>query len=205
MPVDYLDLNTRLADSITQLRCQVPLNFFTAELSYAGEQWLDFQLCSVSRKQRAFLNESIARVTFLHAHLIGFSVSPRRNQRERLAYRPETEQTNPVLPLNSFNTLGLQPAFNGITDVRGYEPEVRYTVLISGDALTVVCNKQVMFALFSTAGNRDVLGMRIDTVFDEFSDRFQRVSLRQRNNRNGMPIVPDAELAGLALLFPLFG
>jgi len=44
----------------------------------------------------------------------------------------------------------------------------------------------------------------VDAVLDELGHRFQRIALRQRDDRNRVPVVADAEIAAGGYLCGLF-
>lgn len=51
--------------------------------------------------------------------------------------------------------------------------------------------------MFLAPGDGNRLGMRIDAVFDEFRNRFQGVALRQRDDPNRIPVVPNSQLTAV--------
>src|SRR5258708_6976801 len=54
-----------------------------------------------------------------------------------------------------------------------------------------------MRVVLLAAGDRDGLRMRIDTVLDELRDRFQGIALRERDDADRVPIIPDAQFAAI--------
>ncbi len=50
------------------------------------------------------------------------------------------------------------------------------------------------------ARDRDGRRVRIDAVLDEFGDRFQGITLRERDDADRVPIIPDAQLAAVFAL-----
>src|ERR1700691_6229961 len=48
--------------------------------------------------------------------------------------------------------------------------------------------------------DRDRLCVRVNAVLDEFGDGLQRITLRQRDNPDGVPVVPNAQLTAVLTL-----
>src|SRR5216683_5435678 len=48
--------------------------------------------------------------------------------------------------------------------------------------------------------DRDRLCVRINAVLDEFGDGFQRITLRERDDPDCVPVIPDAQLAAVLTL-----
>jgi hypothetical protein len=42
--------------------------------------------------------------------------------------------------------------------------------------------------------------MRIDAVLDEFSNRFERIALRERDDSYGVPVIANTQLAAILTL-----
>ena len=68
---------------------------------------------------------------------------------------------------------------------------------IAGNALPVILDLEVMAAFAATANDRDIRCARIDGVLHQLSDGLQRIRLRQRNDRDRIPVVADAQFATL--------
>ena len=75
--------------------------------------------------------------------------------------------------------------------------KVRPSVRIAGNALTVIPDLQVVAAFAATANDRDIRCAGIDGILDQLGDGLQRIRLRQRNDRDRIPVVADAEFAPL--------
>src|ERR1700689_3757815 len=54
-----------------------------------------------------------------------------------------------------------------------------------------------MCAVFPAASDGDGLCVRIDAVLDEFGNRLERVALRQSDNSNRIPVIPDSQFAAV--------
>src|SRR6185437_11446509 len=123
--------------------------------------------------------------------------------RERLADRPEREQPDTKLALQaSAVSIRLQMPFDGIANVGSHILEVRDTFRVTGDAVTVVFNREVMLAMFTTARNRDRLCVCVDRVLDELGNRLQGIALRQSDDADRVPVVADTQFAALGILCP---
>src|SRR6266403_1500335 len=62
-----------------------------------------------------------------------------------------------------------------------------------------------MRAMLLAPSNRNGPRMRVDAVLDKFSDRFERIALRERNDPNRIPVVTNAQLAAVLALYFHFG
>ena len=58
-----------------------------------------------------------------------------------------------------------------------------------------------MLTLFLAADDRNAGGLRIDAIFNEFSNRFQGIILGQRDDRDGVPIITNAQMAPVFFSF----
>ena len=76
-------------------------------------------------------------------------------------------------------------------------PEVRQPVRIARDALAIVLHRQIVFAVLTTARDDNGLGVCIDAVLDKLSDGLERVALRERDDADGIPIIPDPQFTTL--------
>src|SRR6266498_3858859 len=138
-------------------------------------------------------------------HLVGASVLTGRAQQKLFAQRPEAQQADAELALQSPRALRFQPPLDGVADVRGHVVEIRLAVRILADALTVVLHPQVMLSLLLASRDDDRFSARIDAVLDQLSHRLQRVALRQRDDRDRIPVIADAQIPASAWLAYCFG
>jgi hypothetical protein len=74
--------------------------------------------------------------------------------------------------------VGLQSALDRVANVSGDIFEVRQSLGIARHAVAVILDREIVCAAFSTARNRDGLGMRVDAVLHELGDRLERIALR---------------------------
>lgn len=79
----------------------------------------------------------------------------------------------------------------------GHKAEVWEALRISGNAVTITGDPQVVDPLFSSSRDDHVAGARIDTVLNEFSHSLERIALGKGNDGDGVPIIADAELSTL--------
>ena len=75
--------------------------------------------------------------------------------------------------------------------------KVRPAVRIAGNALSVIPNLQVVAAFAATANDRDIRCAGVDGILDQLSDGLQRIRLRQRDDRDRIPVIADAKFAPL--------
>lgn len=75
--------------------------------------------------------------------------------------------------------------------------ELRQPVWIARDAVAIVPNRQIILAVLASARDGNRLGMRIDAVFNQLRDSLKRIALRQCNDTEGIPIIPDPQLTAL--------
>ena len=87
-------------------------------------------------------------------------------------------------------------ALEGIADVGGDILEVRHAVVIQRDTGSIIGYPQVRLPALLAPDDGDVLGLGVDTVLDELGHGLQRAALRKRDDRNRIPAIADAELAG---------
>jgi len=72
-------------------------------------------------------------------HLIGALVGADRGHRQALADRPEAQETNAKLPLQSGSVaVGFQVPFDRVTNVRGDVLEVRKSIGIARNSITAI-------------------------------------------------------------------
>ena len=150
------------------------------------------------------MRNAIARVALPKVHLPGAAVVGRRSQKKVLTKRPETQQTDTKLALQSPRALRFQLSLYGIADVGRHIVEVRSAVSIPAHALAIVLHPQVMLALVLAASDDDRLRTSVDAVLYELGYRFQWIALRQRDNRDRVPVVADAQIAAGGYLCGLF-
>jgi hypothetical protein len=81
--------------------------------------------------------------------------------------------------------------------------EIRDTVSILGNSVAVVDDFQIMLAFFFPANDRNIGGLRVDAVFNEFGDRLQGIVLGKRDDRNGIPVIPDAQTTSVVFFLLL--
>src|SRR5665213_4425942 len=84
--------------------------------------------------------------------------------------------------------------------MRGDVLEVREPVSIARHAVAVVFDGQVVLMVFTAPRNRNGLRMRVDAVLDELRNRFERVTLGQRDDPDRVPVIPDLEFAAVVTL-----
>jgi len=126
----------------------------------------------VLREERPALGHRVAGVALAHGHLMGLAVGARAGERQLLAHGPEGQQADAELTLEAGYALVLEPALDGVADVRGDVLEVRRAVLVARDAVAVVGDAQVMRAVLAPAGDGDVPGLGVYAVLDELRDGF---------------------------------
>ncbi len=204
-PVDDADRYARVTDPVAQLRGEVPLDLLAAEVLDARQDAADQHLGSRLGKERRTRGDAIARVALAKVHLPGASVVARRSQQKIFAQRPEAQQADAELALQSLRSLRLEPPLDRIADVGGDVVEVRLAVGVPAHALAVVLHAQVMLSLVLAAGDDDRLRARVDAVLDQLRDRLERIALRQRDDRDRVPVIADAEVAARRRLGGLFG
>ncbi len=77
----------------------------------------------------------------------------------------------------------------------GHISKIRQAIDVAAYALAVIFDAQEMDAFLLAASERDVASLGIDAVLHEFSDGLERVTLRQRDNADRVPVVANAQLA----------
>src|SRR5881296_853399 len=128
-------------------------------------------------------------------HPVTSAVAPRRSQYQLLAHGPEAQQTNAELALEPGSALSLETLLHRVANVRGDIFEVRNTDGVAPDAFSVIFDPQELDAFFLSPRDRDAFGARIDAVLHELGHRFERIALRKSDDSDGVPVIPDAELA----------
>ena len=75
--------------------------------------------------------------------------------------------------------------------------KVRPPVSTARNALPVIPDLQVVATFAATANDRDIRCASIDRILDQLGDGLQRIRLRQRNDRDRIPVIADAKFAPL--------
>ena len=83
--------------------------------------------------------------------------------------------------------------------------EVGQPIGVARHAIAIILDREIMLAVFTTPRNCDGLGMRIDAVLDKFGNRFERVTLRESDDADRVPVIPYLELAALVSLGSFHG
>src|SRR5450759_3204812 len=74
--IDHTDRHARKADSIAQLRSEIPLDLLAAEILDARQDALDQHIGAWLREKRCPVGDAIARVPLAQFHLIGTPIAP---------------------------------------------------------------------------------------------------------------------------------
>ena len=98
-PVDDVDTDAGLPDTVAQLRREIPLDLFSRQTTDAIEQRSDPHFRAAVAEQRAHGRDHIGRIAFTHEHLVGAPVVAGRRYAELVAHRPEAQQADPELAL----------------------------------------------------------------------------------------------------------
>src|SRR6266511_318285 len=168
--VDHWNTHAGVADTVAQLRREVPLDLLSRKRTNSLEQPGYSQLSSGLHKKRTFDFDCVARVTFSHDHLPCTIVRPCRSQRQLLSKRPKRKQTNAELTLKSGGAFHLEPSLHGVANMGGDIAKVWPAIRIAGDSLPVIPDFQVMAAFAATANDRDILCMGVDGILDQLGD-----------------------------------
>jgi|SRR5882724_4220776 len=99
--------------------------------------------------------------------------------------------------ISSAASLCLQSPFNRIADMLRDVFEVWPTLLVTGHAIAVILDRDVVLAVLPAARDRNGPRVRVDAVLDELGNRLQWVLLRERDDTDCVPIVADLELAAV--------
>jgi hypothetical protein len=75
--------------------------------------------------------------------------------------------------------------------------EVGQPVRIARDAVAIVFDRQTVLAVLAAAYDGNGLGVRIDAVFDQLRDGLKRITLRERDNADSIPIIADPQFTAL--------
>src|SRR5438105_7250786 len=81
-----------------------------------------------------------------------------------------------------------------IADVRGDVAEIGNAVSIARNAIAIVADGEIVFAVLPTTRDRDLSRVRVDAVLDELGNSFQRVALRQGDDPDCVPVIADSQL-----------
>ncbi len=73
--------------------------------------------------------------------------------------------------------MALQLTLYGIANMRSNVREIRSSLCILTDTLTVIGDPEIMGAALLAARDRDLIRSGINTVFDKLRDRFQGIAL----------------------------
>jgi hypothetical protein len=98
-PVDDVDTDAGLPDTVAQLRREIPLDLFSRQTADAIEQRRNPYFRAAVTEQRAHGRDHIGRIAFAHDHLVGAPVVAGRRYAELVAHRPEAQQADPELAL----------------------------------------------------------------------------------------------------------
>ncbi len=118
-----------------------------------------------------------------------------RNHSEFVAYGPEAQQPDAELTLQAARTACLQPALDGIADMGGNVVEIRTALLVPRNALTVIAYRQEVTAVFAPSRDGNLAGLCVDAVLDQLGNRLERITLRQCDDRDRIPVISNLELA----------
>jgi hypothetical protein len=191
--VDDADRHTRATDAVAQFGREIPLDLLAAEILDAGQDAANENVGAGLGKERRPLGDPIARIALAQMHLIDAAVGAGGRQQQLLAERPEAQEADAEFALQATRALRLQRALDRIADMRRDVLEVGLALGIPAHAFAVVPHAQVMAALLLAARDDDRLRLRIDAVLDELRHRLQRIALRQRDDRDRVPVVADAK------------
>src|SRR5438067_939382 len=198
--IDDANRSAGMADSVAQLGTKVLLDLLAAEVLDARQNAPNQNFGAALRKKRRTLRDSITGIAFAQMHLAGASIVTGGGQQQLFAERPEAQQSDAELALQSLRALRFQAALDGVADVCRHIVKIRLAIGVFAHTLTIVLDAQVMLSLLLASRDDDRLRLRIDAVLDELCDRFQRVALRQRDNRDRVPVIADAQIAAGARL-----
>ena len=80
---------------------------------------------------------------------------------------------------------------------RGDVLEVWQAFRIARHAIPVILDSEVLLAVLAAARDGDGLRVSIDRVLDEFGDRLERITLKERDDADGVPVIADLEPTAL--------
>src|SRR5258705_2367478 len=162
--VDHGNTHAGVADTVAQLRREVPLDLLSRERTNSVEQPRYSQLSSGLDKKQAFGFDRVARVAFSHDHLPCTTVCRCRCQRQFLSKSPKGKQADAELTLQSGGAFQLEPSLHGVANVCGDIAKVRLAVCIAGNALPVIPDLQIVAAFAATANDPDIRCAGIDGI-----------------------------------------
>src|SRR4029077_4791309 len=194
-PVDDVDTDAGLPDTVAQLRRGEPLSVLSRQTTDAIEQRSDPHFRAPVTEQRALWRDHIVRIAFTHNHLVGAPVVASRRYAELVAHRPKAQQADPELALWARGPFGLEPALDGITDVGRHVAEIRPASVVARHAIAIVADREKMAPVLAPTRDRHSARLRINAVFDQLGDRLQWAGLRQGDDSDGVPVVADLQLA----------
>ena len=90
-PVDDVDTDAGLPNTVAQLRREIPLDLFSRQTADAIEQRREPYFRAAVTEQRAHGSDHIGRIAFAHDHLVGAPVVAGRCNAELVAHRPEAQ------------------------------------------------------------------------------------------------------------------
>ena len=77
----------------------------------------------------------------------------------------------------------------------GHIAEVRLALAVARHPFAVVADRKEMLAVLAGARNRNGVRLGIDAVLDQLGNRLQRAALRQRDDRDCVPVIADLQPA----------
>ena len=78
--------------------------------------------------------------------------------------------------------------------MRGDVAEIGNAVSIARNAIAIVADGEIVFAVLPTTRDRDLSRVRVDAVLDELGNSFQRVALRQGDDPDCLQSSPIRSL-----------
>src|SRR5258708_58106 len=118
----------------------------------------------------------------------------RRAYRHSFTDRPKTQKPDPKLPLKTLCSMRFQLALDRVADMSRDVLEVRNALLAFGNPFSIIYNPKVSLSRLLSPKNMNLSRLRIDTIFDKLRDRFQRIGLAERQDRDRVPMIPDTKL-----------
>ena len=77
----------------------------------------------------------------------------------------------------------------------GHIAEIRLALAVARHPFAVVADRKEMPAVLAGARNRNGVRLGIDAVLDQLGNRLQRAALRQRDDRDCVPVIADLQPA----------
>jgi hypothetical protein len=165
------------------------------KLSQDGQQRTHLEPRSRVEEQARAPVHLVRRIAFAHAHLVDASIGARGGHCQLSAHGPERKETDAEFTLHAARAFLFQAPFNRVADVCGDVLEVGNPVFVARHSATIVGDLEEVFAAFSSACDGDRPRSGIDAVLDELGDSLERVVLGQRDDRDRVPVVADAQSA----------